>query len=367
MVKKKYDKVIAYWIFQIVFWSIYFFSQIQYFFPKAQTSIDYILYLIFLCYFGIILTSIQRIVYKKFQARWSSNFILFIAVTVSSAVLAIFWVLEIILLDKFLILLGYPVTPPIFYYYFRDFFFGFILLIFWSALYLSYKFWQEWKSKHEIELQLKEIQNQKLEAELQTLKSQLNPHFLFNVLNSIYSHSLFKSDKTPDIVLKLSDLMSYILYDCKTESVSLKKEIEFIQNYIELEKIRLEDDIDVEFSVTEINNEKIPPLLFIPLIENAFKHGSGIKKSRRTISIWMKIEEQNLFFKIENSKIENSPYKGKRAGGSGIGIENVKKRLQLIYPNRHEFNIIDGELSFDINILLKDFTNVDYENKMHNS
>ena len=116
-----------------------------------------------------------------------------------------------------------------------------------------------------LQIKLMDIEKQKIEAELNALKSQLNPHFLFNVLNSIYSHSLLKSDDTPSIVLKLSDLMSYILYDCKTNLVSLQKEIEFIRNYIELEKIRLEEDIEVTFHTVNINHVLVPPLLFVPL------------------------------------------------------------------------------------------------------
>ncbi|NOZ48228.1 MAG: hypothetical protein GXO79_15845 [Chlorobi bacterium] len=205
------------------------------------------------------------------------------------------------------------------------------------------------------ELKIKEIEKQKIEAELNTLKSQLNPHFLFNVLNSIYSHSLLKSDIAPSIVLKLSDLMSYILYDCKAKLVSLQKEVEFIKNYIELEKIRLEEDIEVKFNIKNIDGVSIPPLLFVPLIENAFKHGIGTNPKNKCISLSISIINRNFYFNLKNSKgaIENSMKKNSKGG---IGIHNVKKRLSLLYPDKHSINILNYENSYSVKIIIYEFT-----------
>jgi len=207
------------------------------------------------------------------------------------------------------------------------------------------------EKNHRAELQIKEIEKQKLQAELDVLKSQLNPHFLFNVLNNIYSNSLLKTDKTPSIVLKLSNLMSYILYDCKTEKVSLKKEVEFIKNYIDLEKIRLESDIEVTFNINNISQVFIPPLLFIPLVENAFKHGIGSNPTIKYISLTIEIIDDSLIFRLVNSKgmFENI---NKNNNKGGIGIENVTKRLKLLYPELHNIRITDMDESFKIMITI---------------
>ena len=201
------------------------------------------------------------------------------------------------------------------------------------------------------ELQIKEIEKQKLQAELDALKSQLNPHFLFNVLNNIYSNSLLKSDTTPFIVLKLSNLMSYILYDCKTEKVSLRKEVEFIKNYIDLEKIRLESDIEITFNINNISQVLIPPLLFIPLVENAFKHGIGSNPTIKYISLTIEIIDDKLIFRLVNSKgiFEN---KNKNYNKGGIGIENVTKRLALLYPGLHNIRVTDKDDNYEIEIVI---------------
>jgi two-component system LytT family sensor kinase len=146
----------------------------------------------------------------------------------------------------------------------------FVLEIVFIIITSFFKFFKDWISNIGLKVTLLEIEKQKVEAELDALKSQLNPHFLFNVLNIIYSHSLLKSELTPSIVIKLSDLMSYILYDCKTKTVPIQKEIDFLNNYIDLEKIRMEEDIDITLEVTSEEQINLPPLLFFPLLENAF-------------------------------------------------------------------------------------------------
>lgn len=226
----------------------------------------------------------------------------------------------------------------------------FVLGIIYIIITSFFKFFKDWIVNQDLRVKILEIEKQKAEAELDTLKSQLNPHFLFNVLNSIYSHSLLKSDVAPSIVIKLSDLMSYILYDCKTKTVPIEKEIEFIRNYVDLEKVRLEKAIDVKL---EHNNSKIliPPLLFFPLIENAFKHGIGSNPENREISLKFEINENRLFFTIKNSKGSSLSMIQKQKKG-GIGIENVRKRLALLYPEMHKMEVINKEDSFEIIVVI---------------
>ena len=202
---------------------------------------------------------------------------------------------------------------------------------------------------------------------LETLKSQLNPHFLFNVLNNIYSHSLLKTDIAPSIVLKLSDLMSYILYDSKTKVVPIQKEIEFIRNYIELEKIRIEKDIDVTFEYKNIDGILIPPLLFFPLIENSFKHGIGSNPIKREVFLKLEMHENELSFNIKNSKGNHQIMRQNKKRG-GIGIKNVKKRLALLYPDTHVFQIVDKEGTFEVNVRIENINLMHYNgNKLSDS
>lgn len=198
------------------------------------------------------------------------------------------------------------------------------------------KLLRDWFTMQDDTLRLKEMERQKLESELQSLKSQINPHFLFNTLNNIYSLALDNSAKTPEMILKLSELMRYIIYDCREVTVPLRKEIEFIKNYISLEQLRLGEKTKVTFE-SDINGEvKIAPLLFINFLENAFKHSS--KSEGSFIHVYLKqISEKVVDFIVENSKDsddiqEYNPY-------SGIGLENVKKRLELLYPKCYELDI----------------------------
>lgn len=179
------------------------------------------------------------------------------------------------------------------------------------------------------------IENQN-KIKLKYLKNQIQPHFFFNTLNNLYALSLESSDKVPDVIIKLSNLMEYVLYDIEdTKFVPLIKEIDYIQNYIEIEKLRfkiVEVQINLESNMENIN---VPPLLFITLIENAFKHG-GINNNNLKIKINFRVINSNLEFEIINNFVFSPPSKSKK----GIGLSNTKERLKLIFKNNfiiHQF------------------------------
>lgn len=181
-----------------------------------------------------------------------------------------------------------------------------------------------------------ELEVKNINIEKDFLKTQLNPHFLFNTLNNLYGLTVKKSDLAPEVVLNLSEIMSYNLYESNTEKVSLEKELDFIRNYVELEKMRYSTEKDIQLKIEGEENALgllIAPLLTFTLIENAFKY--GLKSKHPFINIQIKIEKTAFSFIIENDAIfkENSNAYG------GIGLENVKKRLQLIYPEKYEMNI----------------------------
>lgn len=191
-------------------------------------------------------------------------------------------------------------------------------------------------TKNQKEKQLLEHRN--MHNELQFLKSQINPHFLFNTLNNIYSLSLKKSDLAPEMVLKLSDMMRYMLYECNARRVSLKKEITYLQNYIELESIRFKNRGTIKLTLEILEDEElqIAPLLFVPFLENAIKHGVNQQIENAKVSMSLKVQNGAVEFCIKNNKNIKSVN-----GPGGIGLVNVKRRLNLIYPKAHELEIQD--------------------------
>ena len=185
----------------------------------------------------------------------------------------------------------------------------------------------------------KELQNKILstqlqlkEQELHYLKMQIHPHFLFNTLNTIYGYALKQSKQTPEIILKLSNLLDYILYQVDKPKVSLKEEILHIKEYVELEKIRFKDNLKVSFNSGSIDEkQEIAPMLLIPFVENAFKHGNLID-GKLKISINIINEDNKLDFEVENTAMNNE----ERIKNSGIGLENISKRLKLYYHDQFE-------------------------------
>jgi len=202
-----------------------------------------------------------------------------------------------------------------------------------------FHFVKEWIKLKDENLRYTENAQKQLTAELSLLKAQVNPHFLFNTLNNIYSMSLYNSNKTPEMILKLSQLLSYMLYECKDEEVNLEKEIQFIKNYIDLESVRVEDIAQINLNIKgEYSGLKVPPLLFIPLIENAFKHGISTEQTTSEININLVISDNKIDLEI-NTPIDHSVEENKNNELGGLGIKNVKKRLDLLFPEHHTFKI----------------------------
>ncbi len=213
-------------------------------------------------------------------------------------------------------------------------------LIYIAALVAIIKLVQHNKKQ---EQKQQELFKQRISAELQLLKNQLHPHFLFNTLNNLYGMALTKDDKTPDVIIRLSNLMSYMLYECDVPKIALSKEIEHLKNYIELEKIRYNNQLEVVFEVAgEIQDKMIAPLLLLPFIENAFKHGASKedKPMWMNINIWSSIDK--LSFTIENSLPDEVLLQQEKIKTqSGIGLQNVRKRLDLLYPSQYQLSILE--------------------------
>ncbi|TAI47202.1 sensor histidine kinase [Flagellimonas allohymeniacidonis] len=193
---------------------------------------------------------------------------------------------------------------------------------------------------------VKEVRRQ--ETELQFLRAQLNPHFLFNSLNSIYSLVRDKSSEAPEAVITLAELMRYMIYEAKKELVPLSKEIDYIKNFVQLQVLRLSHSENVKLKITgDYNDKLIAPLLLIPFVENAFKYGTDFKGNTH-VEILMKVVSDDLFFSI-NNKIGG--YKRDQEN-SGIGLENIKNRLELLYPDQHSLLIRKKNGNYLVNLEL---------------
>jgi two-component system LytT family sensor kinase len=189
------------------------------------------------------------------------------------------------------------------------------------------------------------------ESELQFLKSQINPHFLFNNLNNLYSYAIENSPKTPVIILELSSVLRYFLYECKEELVPLSKEIEQLRNFTQLSELQIEDRGEIHFEVSAVPSHlKIAPLILIVFIENAFKHGQAGQSRDIRIDMELKVTEDGRleFYCMNNFK----PSGSSENAAHGIGLENVKKRLQLIYPNAHRLDIQEIEDQYEVTLAI---------------
>jgi sensor histidine kinase YesM len=210
------------------------------------------------------------------------------------------------------------------------------------------KLMKYWYLKEQRNLQL---QKENVESQLQLLKAQVHPHFLFNTLNNIYSYTRLTSPVASRLVTGLSDMLRFILYEGNQQMVALSKELKMIQDYIELEKIRYGNKPDIHLNFPQITDDLyIAPLLLLPLIENCFKHGASNMIEQPWLSLQITIENKQMFMKLLNGKAIGE---GQQNQHRGIGIKNVRKRLELLYPGKHSFTISSEEEVFIINLKLE--------------
>jgi len=224
---------------------------------------------------------------------------------------------------------------------------GIVLYVFISS---AFHLFREWYALKEIEKKAAQAELAKIRAELEALKLQINPHFLFNALNSLYSVSLTDASKTPETILKLSEIMRHMLYKSDVEKTDLGIEIDYITNYLEIQKLRFEGKINIQFGTNNLNlKSQIAPLLFIHYIENCFKH-VNYDESGAFIDIKIEQKNESLDFVAQNSihadklKIHNSI--------GGIGMENIKKRLIYLYPDKYQLTIKEEQNIFSVNLNL---------------
>jgi len=191
----------------------------------------------------------------------------------------------------------------------------------------------------ELESKRKQMENDKLANELKFLKAQINPHFLFNTLNNLYYLAYSHSPNTTEVIEKLSQMMRYMIYDSNYPKVQLSKEIEYMQNYISLERLRLNNEVPIEFVVEgSTDNILVTPLIFITFLENAFKHGVNANSPNSWVKINFQVKEKRIIYTVENSKLSSSTNDKEK---SGFGLQNLQRRLELSYPNSYQLKTED--------------------------
>jgi len=210
------------------------------------------------------------------------------------------------------------------------------------------KLMKYWYVKEQRNLQL---QKENIESQLQLLKAQVHPHFLFNTLNNIYSTTQNTSPAASRMITELSDILRFILYECNAPLVPLSKEIKMVRDYINLEQIRYGNNIDIHLETPEeTNGLYIAPLLLLPLVENCFKHGTSNMIDQPWVSLHLSLENEWMTMKLVNGKAKNS---SNDKENKGIGLQNVRKRLELIYPDKHNFAITNDEEVFIVQLKLQ--------------
>ncbi|MGK0308467.1 MAG: two-component system LytT family sensor kinase [Urechidicola sp.] len=339
-----YIKLFGRIILHILFWCgvLLFYT---YFFGYGSTNLDYVLrFSLFLLPITIATTyfSVYKLIPSYLIKKKYFQFILYSGYTIiiSSYLIVISIFYGLIFLSKF----KYDEMAPISQNLFFVMLGVYIVTIIASTVKLFKLHLKNTKNANLLETKILETQLKLKEQELHYLKMQIHPHFLFNTLNTLYGFALKKADETPEMIIKLSNLLDYLLYQSDKPFVALSEEINHIEDYIALEKMRFNDSLDISFQVNNSSKDyKIAPMLLIPFVENSFKHGT-LSEGILHIDIELYIEDTSLHFYIENtsSKKEFNPI--------GIGLENIKKRLQLLYGNRHQLHINNDNNTFSVHL-----------------
>ena len=334
----------------VLFWSVYFLLNTlrwgnyfdDYLYSLKTNIIGFPVHMI-LVYLNIFVL-MPRFVYKR-------KYFLYIVFLITSLLLMVFvkFNLTYYLVSENI----WPEGPTIIH----DFTFSYAIDMMIGELYVitfvtAIKITMDWQQEHK---RVAALEKKQLEAELRFLRTQISPHFFFNTLNNIYSLAIEKSDKTPKLILKLSELMRYLLYETKMKRQSLEKELICIQNYLDLERIRFGNLLEVDTKISgDIKNKKIAPILLLSFVENAFKHGANKNVGSVKIDINFKLVENFLFFTISNPTPKITKYKQGLDSSGGIGLKNTKKRLALGYkPDEYNLSIDTKNKLYVVNLKIK--------------
>lgn len=333
--------------YHILFWTVYFsFNFLRwgsfyedYWFSLKSNLIEFPLHII-LVYFNIFYL-MPRLIPRKLG--W---YVFFLGISTLIISFIKLWMTYLFVTTEIYIEFGQIDSNLLAFNYVLSAFIGEIYVVgITTAIQITFD-WVQTKTK------TKELERLNLETELDFLKSQIQPHFFFNTLNNLYSLTLSKSKRAPETVLKLSDLMSYVIYDANQKRVPLVNEIKHIQNYLDLEKLRYGDRLQIDFNVEgAIEGKKIPPVLLLPFIENSFKHGTKVSDPVIPISIKVKVEENHLIFSTKNRKADfDMMDNGLETYKHGVGLQNTIRRLKLVFGDQYKLDIEDSEKEYEIKL-----------------
>ena len=341
-----FSKKNLFWVFQIFFWLIYFLFEAEFIYGTYPADHKIVLaYCFLVALFGIPLSLLLKFIYEIKPIKNISKYYLLLIVVLSSVIISHLWLIEITTLDYFLTkLFGIPAGIS----YIREIIIDTIVLSIWSILYLLLDSW------YELSVQQTNVEKAYLlakNAQLNSLRYQLNPHFLFNALNSVRA-LIYKSPESADeMISKLSDFMRYSLTHKDELEVLLENEIDVINDYLNIEKIRFGDKLIFQIDIDSIANEyPILPFLILPLVDNAVKYGMKTSKMPLNISITAEVENEELLLKVKNtgSWVENNIDLG--SVGTGTGLENIRKRLETFYHDKQSFTIQNNKDDVSIEI-----------------
>jgi sensor histidine kinase YesM len=324
---------LSYFVFDVIRWGSYY---EDYWYSFKSNLVTFSLSMI-LVYFNIYFLFPKFIITKKYK-----KYILFFLIT-----LCVFYIVRT---ELIYLLINENVWPesdsPQKAYSFNHIVVVFLIGIYDIALVTTIKLTADWIYERKRVENLQEVQ---LKTELQFLKAQIQPHFFFNTLNNLYALTLEKSDKAPGVVLKLSEIMQYVLYDVKEPKISLFTAINYIQNYLDLERLRHSDKITTNINIIgNIEDVLVPPLIFLPFIENCFKHGVNNNEHLEVNISFENVSDKWLIFKVENSFENKAAFDTNKKGG--IGIQNVKRRLELLYKDNFELKTSINNRKFRVHL-----------------
>lgn len=329
---------------QVIFWIILYFLDVQRMTVfYGGTSIYYTALFEILCYAFIINLNIFILIPKLYYKKNYVTYIVSVLLLVSITSHLLGWLESTFYLDKI------PISDPIQdnMKHIKRGMHVFKAMPLMGLLFLTtiYTFGKRRDEKQ------KQFKEEKTKSELQLLKSQINPHFLFNALNSVYTLSYIKSEMTPQMILKLSEMLRYVLYECTSDKVTLEKELIYLENYITFQNLKEESAKSVSVDFSEVDeNILVAPMLFVPFVENSFKHSNISTDDAAHIKIKMASKNNVLYFYVENSISDNTLQK---SDSNGIGLENVKRRLDLIYENQYKLQVDETKNLYKINLELE--------------
>lgn len=343
-----YKKERTFWFLQISGWTLFYFQHVFVFSGIIDFTVNSLFNRTISWALGFVISVFLRYRLKKINFLEYSFISLSVIIFVSSFICSIVWEASSVIIFESIKSLKITMRDTTFWTVVVGVFRNNVVFIGWSGLYFGIKFWMEWVSqKEKTDSALSLARN----AQYEMLRYQLNPHFLFNTLSSLRALTSEENVKAKEIITKISEFLRYTLIDSDSNEVPLSKEIEVIKNYLDIEKVRFEDELLVEFNVEpEAEEYPIPIMLIHPLVENAIKHGMQTSPVPLKIIINAGMTDGYLNVSVQNT---GKWIERRKKDSTGRGLENIKKRLEIYSPNQNEFKVIKNDNSVQVEMSLK--------------